>query len=149
MKLAHNIEMRVFCKERDNEKWIVKKIKELFPFDFAKEKVEFKSKISYGFEDNKIKVYTVFAKKQRQTTEVLKNFMKNLNKEQKDLLLKQINSRLDESLHFYIRLDKDKLLENEYYITDSGNCFHFKICIAAYPHKRDVAIEIVKQIVNM
>lgn len=143
MKLAHNIEMRVFCKEEDNKELLIKKIKELFPFDFKD--LEFKSKISYGFEDNKIKVMTVFIKKQKQTNIVLKNLLSNLNDEQKDLLLRQIESRLDESLHFYIRLDKDKLLNNEYFITDSGNCFHFKICIAAYPHKREVAIEIVKK----
>ncbi len=148
MKLAHNIEMRVFCKENDDEALIIKKIKELFPFDFKKEKIEFKSKTSYGFEDNKIKVMTVFIKKQRHTTVVLKNLMKNLSKSQKELLLRQLESRLDEKLHFYIRLDKDKLLNGKYFITDSGNCFHFKICIAAYPHKRESAFKIVERMLK-
>jgi len=149
MKYAHNIEMRVFCKEDDNEELIIEKIKNLFPFDFEKEKVEFKSKISYGFEDKKINILTVFVKKERHTTSVLKNLMKNLDQEQKDLLLKQLDSRLDETLHFYFRLDKDKLLNDEYLITDSGNCFHFKISVAAYPHKRDVAEKIVREILNL
>ena len=39
MKYVHNIEMRVFCKEDDNEDLILKKIKELFPIDFEKEKI--------------------------------------------------------------------------------------------------------------
>jgi RNA binding exosome subunit len=149
MKYAHNIEMRVFSKEEDDEELIVETIKKLFPFDFEKEKIEFKSKISYGFEDKKIKILSVFVKKERHTTAVLKNMMKNLEQEQKDMLLKQLNSRLDESLHFYFRLDKEKLLNDEYFITDSGNCFRFKISIAAYPHKREVAKKIVNEILGL
>ena len=149
MKYAHNIEMRVFSKEEDDEDMIVGKIKLLFPFDFKEEKIEFKSKISYGFEDKKIKILTVFVKKERHTTAVLKNLMKNLDQEQKDLLLRQLNSRLDETLHFYFRLDKDKMLNDEYLITDSGNCFHFKISVAAYPHKREVAEKIVREILEL
>ena len=87
--------------------------------------------------------------KQKHTSLFLKNLMKKLSQEQKDLLLRQLESRLDETLHFYIRLDKNKLLDNEYFITDSGNCFHIKIAIAAYPHKRDVAIEVMKYILKV
>ena len=143
-KFAHNIEVRVFSKENeDDEEKIIEKIHELFPFDFEKEKVEFNSKISYGFEETKIKILTVFIKKESQTRKVLKLLMDNLSKEQKSMLIKQLESRLDEKLHFFIRLDKEKLLKGEYVITDSWNCFHFKVCVAAYPHKREVAKEIV------
>ena len=149
MKYVHNIEMRVFYKEDENEDTIVKKIKELFPIDFEKEKIKLKRKTSYGFEDKRIIVFTIFVNKQRHTKVVLRNLMEKLSKEQKDLLLKQLKSRLDESLHFYLRLDKDKLLNNEYWITDSGNCFHFKMAIAVYPHDMDVAKEIVKEILKL
>ena len=149
MKYVHNIEMRVFCKEDDNEDLILKKIKELFPIDFEKEKIILKRKTNYGFEDKKIIVFTIVVNKQRHTNPVLKNLFVKLSKEQKDLLLKQLNSRLDKSLHFYLRLDKDKLLNNDYWITDSGNCFHFKIAIAAYPHATDVAKKIVKEILKL
>ena len=38
MKYAHNIEMRVFSKEgEDDEEKIIGKVHELFPFDFEKE----------------------------------------------------------------------------------------------------------------
>ena len=149
MKYVHNIEMRVFCKEEDNKELILKKIKELFPIDFEKEKINLKRKTSYGFEDKKIIVFTIVVNKQRHTKVVLNNLMKNLSKEQKELLLKQLDSRLDESLHFYLRLDKDKLLNKEYWITDSGNCFHFKMAIAAYPHDMDIAKEILKEILKL
>jgi len=150
MKLAHNIELRIFVKENDIEEHILKKVHEIFPYDeFKKENIEFESKISEGFEDKKIKVITVFTKRQRHATKILTNLMHNLKQEQKDILLKQLESRLDEKLHFYIRLDKDKLLNNIYELTDSGNCFWIKICVAAYPHKREIAIDLVKHMLSL
>ena len=68
MKFVHNIEMRVFSKEDDDEDIIIGKIKELFPF----EKLNLKRKTTYGFEDKKIIVFTINASKQRQTNIVLK-----------------------------------------------------------------------------
>lgn len=146
MKYAHNIEMRVFCKEEDNEQLIADSIKRLFPFDFEKEKIEFKSKIAETFENRKLKIFTVFIKNERHTIRFLKNLFSKLGPEQIELLKKQISSRLDDKLHFFIRLDKTCLLNNEYRVTDSGDCFHINICIAAYPHDRRVAKEIVKKI---
>ena len=75
--------------------------------------------------------------------------MDNLSLEQKMILIEQLQSRLDNHLHFYIRLDKDRILCNEYLLTDYGNCFHIKISIAAYPHKREIAEEIVKKIISL
>jgi len=149
MRYVHNIEMRVFSKEEDNEEDIVKKIKELFPIDFEKEKIILKRKTNYGFEDKKIVVFTITISKQRHTKVVLKNLFENLSNEQKEMLLKQLDNRLDESLHFYLRLNKDKLIKNEYSLIDTGNCFHFRMAIAAYPHDRDVAKNIVKEILRL
>lgn len=149
MKYAHFIEMRVFCKEEDNQEIIEKKIHELFPFDFEKEKLIIKSKKCEGFEDKIIKILTVSIKKEKHTKLFLKNLIDKISDEQKKLLEKQLESRLDETLHFYIRLDKEKLLNNEYWITDYGNCFHITISIAAYPHKRETAVAMVKNILGL
>ena len=138
--------MRVFCKEEDNKEQIIGRIKELFPFDFGKEKIKLKEKTAYGFEDKKIKILSVSVSKERHIEKVIKNLVSRLSTEQKELLLKQLDSRLDENLHFYLRMEKERLLEGEYWITDTGNCFHFKIVIAAYPHKRKVAERILKDI---
>ena len=148
MKIAHFIEIRVFSYEEDNEEQIVEKIKELIPFDFNKEKIELKKKNAFGFNDKIISVICVGIKKQNHTSKVIEKLLKKLNNDQKKLLLKQLQSRLDKDLHFFIRLDKDKLLKNEYWITDSGNCFHFKIAIAAYPHKREVGEKIVEELLK-
>jgi RNA binding exosome subunit len=149
MKYAHNMEMRVFCKQGDDELSIVNTIHELFPFDFDKEKVEFTKNISETFDGKTMKIFTVFTKKETVTTRVLKDLFSKLSASQKALLRSQLESRLDDRLHFYLRLDKPKLLSGEYEITDSGDCFHFKICVAAYPHKRPVARSVVEMILKL
>jgi RNA-binding protein len=148
MRQVHYIEMRVFCKEEDNEEAIVNKISELFPFDFKKDKIKFSQRTAYGFDDKKIKILTVTIDKDRHTNKFIQAFFSKLTGEQKELLLKQLESRLDDKLHFYIRLDKDSLLNNEFWITDTGNCFHFTFAIAAYPHRREVAVEIIAKMLN-
>ncbi len=149
MKLAHYVEMRVFSKEGEDEGQIINKIKELFPFDFKEEKIKLDVRTAYGFENKKIHILTVSVNKEKQTRAVLENLMSNLSQEQKDLILRQLESRLDEKLHFYLRLDKEKLLNNEYWIIDEGNCFHLTIAIAAYPHKREKAAEIINKILGL
>ncbi len=148
MKYAHNIEMRVFSKEGDDEERIIEKIKEVFSFDFKKEKIKLNIRTAYGFEDKKIHILTVSIDKERHTGKVIKNIFSFLSSEQKELLLNQMESRLDDNLHFYIRLDKEKLMNNEYWLTDSGNCFHFNIAIAAYPHKREIAKKIIEEMIK-
>ncbi len=148
MRYAHCIEMRVFCKEGDEEGQIENRIKELFPFDFKEEKIRLEARTSYGFDNKKIKILSVRIDKERHTTKFLNSLMEKIGGEQKGLLLGQMESRLDDKLHFYIRLDKDKLLNGEYWITDSGNCFRFAIAIAAYPHRREAAEKIVESLLR-
>ncbi len=151
MKLTHHIELRVFSRvdEGEDTEKIKEQIRELFPFDFEKEKIKIKEENAYGFEDNKIKILTVSVDAQRHTNTVLKNLMDKLDKDQKDLLWRQIESRLDDELHFYLRLDKEKLPDGKYCITESGHCFRFDITIAAFPHERTVAKDVVKKILEL
>jgi RNA binding exosome subunit len=43
--------------------------------------------------------------------------------------------------HFFIRLDRSRMLEGEAVVTDSGDCFHLKASITSFPQKRERAIE--------
>ena len=68
-----------------------------------------------------------------------------LSAEQKELLRIQAESRIDHDLNFYLRLDKAKLLQGQYWITDEGDCFHIKISLAVFPKKLEKAIELAKE----
>jgi RNA binding exosome subunit len=140
MKYAHFIEMRVFSREEDDEGRIRERIKQIFPH----EKLRIDSSTVEGFENKKIRVLKVVITKNAEINQFLALLKSIFNEEQKQLLSDQLESRLDDSLHFYIRLEKDRLMDEQFEITEGGNCFHFKISMATYPHSREKAIELVK-----
>ena len=149
MMLAHYIELRVFCNPEDSKESVYKKLLFFLPFDLDKEKVHVKQKNAVGFKERKIVIMNVELKKQRHINQFLKNLAENLSNEQKELILKQVEARVDERLCLYMRFDKDKLVkENTLWLTDKGSCYHLKIVLAAFPKKKEKALEVVSEILN-
>jgi len=149
MKLAHQIKIKVFSYEKfnDNDKIILDKFLRLFPFDLKDEKIELKRTEAFGFNDQKITIFEVILAKEKHTKQFLENLIKNIDEEQKKLILSQIESRLDDNLDFFLRFDKSEYLKNDKLkLTDSGNCFHVKVSIAAFPKKREIGLGIVKEV---
>ena len=146
MKLIHRVYIHVFIKEGENAEKIEETLKSLIPIGLEKEKITINRQSAAGLEDKKIIIEEIILEKQRHINKFLNHLLTNLTNKQKELLLMQAESRLDDELHFFIRLDKDKLLNNEFEITDSGNCFHIKLSIAAFPAKREVGLEIINTI---
>lgn len=148
MKLAHNIKINVFVKPEDDEQKVVEKLKLLSQIkDFEKEKVKIKKTEATSFEERKIQIYEIELKRNKQINNFLANLIKKID-EHIELIKKQMQSRLDKNNNFFIRLEKDKLLENKYKITDSGNCYHIKITIAAFPKTRENAVKIIEEILG-
>ena len=149
MKIAHQIKIKVFSYEKNNEdeKLILDKFLQLFPFNLEYEKVNLKKTYVEGFHGTKITIFEVTLAKERHTNQFIENLTKNLDAEQKKLILPQIESRLDNNLDFFLRFDKKEYLENNKLIlTDSGNCFHMKISIATFPKNRELGLNLVKYI---
>lgn len=146
MKLAHRIIISVFCKPEEDEGSVKASLLSLVPFNLEDEKIGLKETNAKGFGNRTIKILEIDLEKEKHTALFLKHLNEMLNEEEKKLLVKQINSRLDDELDFFIRLDKSRLLNKEYFITDSGNCFHIKISIAAFPARKENGIRIVREI---
>ena len=149
MKIAHQIKIKVFSYEKNNEdeKLILDKFLQLFPFNLEYEKVNLKKTYVEGFHGTKITIFEVTLAKERHTNQFIENLTKNLDAEQKKLILSQIESRLDNHLDLFLRFDKKEYLENnKLMLTDSGNCFHMKISIAAFPKNRELGLNLVKYI---
>jgi RNA-binding protein len=142
MKFAHSIMVTVFAQE-DYEA-TRKTLLTLFPFNLEEEKIPINVQNSVGFEEKIIRVLTVKILKERHTDAFLKNLLAHLTTETKQLILRQAESRLDEELDFFLRFDKDRLMAGEYWVTEGGNCYHLKMAVAAFPHKREVALEVVR-----
>jgi len=149
MKLTHNITITEFVREGENLDSVKQALKELIPFDLKQEKILLKEEITTGVDERQtIKILTIFLQKENHTKKFLWFLMTKLSAEQKELLLKQKESRTDNNLYFFIRLEKDKWnLSREASITDGGNCVHIKILLAAFPAKKENALKIVDKIV--
>ena len=145
--LAHNICLTVFCKPEDDIGLITKKLLFLVPFDLKKQKIELKKTNATGFNERKIIILEIHLEKEAHTNFFLTSLGKNLTDEQKLLITRQAESRLDDELKFFLRLDKSKLInEDKLWLTDKGDCYHIKIKIAAFPKKKEVALKIVEKI---
>lgn len=147
MKLVNNVVISVFIKESENEDVLREKLKSFVPLSFEDEKITLTRKIAEGFEDKKIIILEIVLNKEKHTNAFIKKLNKILVNEQKELILRQAETRLDREFNFFIRFDKEKLVnENKYWITDSGNCFHIKMNIACFPRKREQALKIIQNI---
>ena len=149
MKLAHQIKIKVFSYEKNNEddKVILDKFLRLFPFNLKDEKIILNKINAAGFEERRITIFEVTLEKEKYTNQFLDNLAKNLDEGQKKLILAQLESRLDNNLDFFLRLDKSEYMKNnKFALTDSGNCFHIMVSVAAFPKKREIALDILKNI---
>ncbi len=144
--IAHFIELSVFSTPEDDEKKVYEALLSFFPFDMEKEKIAVKRINAEGFNDRKIVIMGAELSKQRHITVFLTNLFSRLSPDQKELLSRQKESRVDENLYFFLRFDKSKLLdEGKLWITDCGNCYHLKISLAPFPRKKELALELVDE----
>ena len=151
MKIAHLIRIKVFSYEKfnENEKLILDKFLQLFPFNIKDEKIGLKKTEATGFHEKKITIFEIVLTKEKHTNAFLRTLAGNLDEEQRKLILSQVESRLDENLNFFLRFDKNEYLKNNKLIlTHSGNCFHIEISVAAFPKKKEIGLEILKPFFN-
>ncbi|MEM2915769.1 MAG: RNA-binding domain-containing protein [Candidatus Woesearchaeota archaeon] len=148
MKYLNNVVLSVFAKPSEEDVSTVKQgLIELVPLNLPKEKIEVKEETAQGFNEQQIKIFTITLSKEAHTNAFLKALLNRLTKEQKELLLRQRESRLDSDLHFFIRFDKGKWLSDRHlFITDSGWCYHVKMAVAAFPATRDAALALVEKV---
>jgi hypothetical protein len=149
MKLAHQIKAKVFSYEKNNDddKLILDKFLQFFPFNLKDEKIKLKKINALGFNEKKITIFEVILAKEKHTSKFLENLLKNIDDEDKKVILSQVESRLDNNLDFFLRLDKEEYLKNnKLKLTDSGNCFHVMISVAAFPKKREIGLGIIRSI---
>jgi len=139
--------VRVFAGDKESLENVTEAFLSLFPFDLKNEKVEVSRNAAEGLSGSRIVIIEARLAKQAHLKKFLGHLLNRLTKEQKELLISQKESRLDDELNFFIRLDKTRLIENrEFFITDSGNCFHITLSIAAFPAKREPAMALIDKI---
>ena len=151
MRYIHNAKITIFLKPEEyiGHTEIIQKVKDLFhkllPLDLEKEKVLIQEETVESFENRKIKIYSLEFTKEAHTKTFIKTLKGLLKEEQCKKILEQRWSRLDDDLFFYIRLDKEAALKDVFELTDSGDCIHIKMHVAAFPKNRDAALKVVDE----
>jgi len=146
MKYAHTVSIRVFSHPDEDYEKIKKAFLGLVGFDLQKEKLRLQETIASGFNEAGIKIISLSLSKERHTNMFLEHLAQILNSEQKSLFLHGPEERMDKNFNFFLRLDKERLMNNEYGITDSGSCFHITICLACFPKNMENAAKVLKNI---
>jgi RNA binding exosome subunit len=148
MKYLNSATITVFAKPNEEDIAATRKaLLDLVPLSLEEEKIELKEERATGFNEQPIRILSITLTKTAHTNTFLKKLLTLLSKADKQMLIEQRESRLDNELTFFIRLDKDRwLASREAEVTDSGKCFHIKLNLAAFPARRPDALELVEKI---
>ena len=147
MKYAHLIKLTAFSYEPENSEAILEAFLRFFPFNLGDNKVTLKRSTASGFNERKIEIFKIILTKDNLTGQFLKSLLNDLDENQKKQILQQAESRLDKNLDFFLRFDKDSWInEKKLVLTDSGKCFHLRIRIAAFPKKREIALNVIESL---
>ena len=139
--LFNSIEIRVFVKPEEDLEVVKKSFLSLLPFNLDKMSLSVQKAVTLDKKAMQI-IYVVLTKQKHMAA-----FFENVKKKLSDDDIRQLkfqNNRVDEDCNLFFRLDKSKILNGEYELTDKGDCFHVKIKIATYPKSREKALELVK-----
>ncbi len=146
MKWVHKVTITVFDKPGEKKAETIEGLKALVPFNLEEAKINVEDRHAEGFNQRKINILMITLTKDAHTNDFLQFLLDTLNEEQKGQLVSQAESRLDEELDYFIRIEKDKWVqERQIWLTDSGNCYHIKLSLAAFPKKRETALKLVKK----
>jgi len=147
MKIAHLIKVSVFSHEDEEESEIKKGFLSLFPFNLDEEKIGLNERKVKGLEQKMLYTFEAELKKDRHINAFLKNLIDGISSEDKERIIRQAESRLNDELDFYLRFDiKEYLANKKFKLVEHGHCFHIKISVAAFPAKREKALNIVKEL---
>lgn len=132
--MIHNIRYRVFIYENEDKDEILDALLNILPT--AEPEVE----EAEGLLEEKMLILTGTISKKRETKEFLNNLISSIGEDQLVKLYNDLDKKMDEKGNLFLRLSKEKAAEEQWEILDGGDSIHLKIKIAAYPAKKEVAI---------
>lgn len=137
--MIHNISYRVFVYGTENEEKVREAIRTLFPKSHPqKETVE-------GYFKNPVLILHDKIERKRETKEFIK-LLQKLDSSTKRRVINELKSKMDEKGNLFLRFDKQRAYLGDLKIVEHGDAVHVKIKIAAYPAKKEKAMELAREI---
>ena len=133
--MIHNIKFRAFVYEDESVEEISQAILNILP------EAGIEAEEAEGMLEDKIIILSGVVSKKRYT----KTFFNTLLEwTDLDKLNDDLERKIDEKGNWFLRFDKSDALDEKWTILDSGDSVHMKIKIAAYPARKDIAVEKVR-----
>lgn len=139
--MIHNIRFREFVYEDEDIDQLTQAILNIFP------NASIEMEEAEGLTEDKIIILSGTISKKKDTKEFL-NKLLDLDKEVLDKLVNDLDKKVDESGNLFLRFSKEDAIDEKIKIVDSGDAIHLKIKIAAYPAKKEIAINNIKEAIE-
>lgn len=133
--MIHNIKFRAFVYEDESVEEISQAILNILP------EAGIEAEEAEGMLEDKIIILSGVVSKKRYTKAFFNTLLEFTDL---DKLNSDLERKMDEKGNWFLRFDKSDALDEKWTILDSGDSVHMKIKIAAYPARKDIAVEKVR-----
>ena len=133
--MIHNIKFRAFVYEDESVEEVSQAILNILP------EAEIEAEEAEGMLEDKIIILSGVVSKKRYTKTFFNTLLEFADL---DKLNSDLERKMDEKGNWFLRFDKSDALDEKWTILDSGDSVHMKIKIAAYPARKDIAVEKVR-----
>lgn len=119
-------------------------LREFFPDD-----VEIESSEAEGHYGDPKSILSAEVRKRPLLRKFWDEFLDRLSESGRARLLGEAIERIADDCYLYMRFDKQfAISEGELRFSDGGDVFHFRLNVAAYPAKREIAVEKMKEFID-
>lgn len=134
--MIHNIKFRAFVYEDESIDEITDAILNILP------EAEIEAEEAEGMMDDKIVILFGVVSKKRYTKTFFNTLLEWTDLEK---LNDDLERKMDEKGNWFLRFDKTDALDEKWTILDKGDSIHLKVKIAAFPAKKQIAVDKVRE----
>lgn len=137
--MIHNIKFRAFVYKNESIDEITQSILNILP------EAEIEAEEAEGLLEDKIIILSGVVSKKRYTKTFFKKLLDSVDLEK---LNDDLELKIDEKGNWFLRFDKDDALDEKWTILDKGDAIHLKVKIAAFPAKKQIAVDKVREAIE-
>ena len=134
--MIHNIKFRAFVYENEDIDEISEAILNILP------EAEIEAEEAEGLLEDKIIILSGTVSKKRYTKTFFNTLLQWTDLEK---LNADLERKIDEKGNWFLRFDKKDAFDEIWTIKDSGDSIHLKVKIAAFPAKKEIAVDKIRE----
>jgi len=134
--MIHNIKFRAFVYEDEDVDEISQAILNILP------EAEIEAEEAEGMLEDRILILSGVVSKKRYTKAFFNTLLENVDLEK---LNDDLERKMDEKGNWFLRFDKTDALDEKWTILDKGDAIHLKVKVAAFPAKKQIAVDNVRE----